>query len=386
MFWHNFKYTFKRLIRNKTLLFWNVMFPLILGTFFYFAFADIISNETLSPISIGIVDNQNYQENEMLQEVFSDFSDETGSNHIFNITYESKSSLDKLLADGEIDGYVFIEDNIQVVIKENGINQTILKYTVDNILEYESLIDSIIASQVQKGNYDVQAIYSAIMNDLNQDESYIIDKSSTKLDYMTIEFYTLIAMTCLYGANLSSFVISSYQANLGKQGARVSLSIARKYQLIGGGILACFIAQVVTLSILFAYTTLLFKVDYGSNLINIIILTLAGILAGIALGTLAGAMSFKTENARDGVLTSLTMAGSFLAGMMGVTMKYVIDKNFPLINKVNPVAQITDGFYSLYYYETTSRFNMNVISLLIFTVVMVALATALLRRKNYDSI
>ena len=38
--------------------------------------------------------------------------------------------------------------------------------------------------------------------------------------------------------------------------------------------------------------------------------------------------------------------GSFLAGMMGGSMKYVIDKNVPIINKINPAAMITDGFYA----------------------------------------
>ena len=50
------------------------------------------------------------------------------------------------------------------------------------------------------------------------------------------------------------------------------------------------------------------------------------------------------------------MFGCFLAGMMGVTMKYVIDKNVPIINKLNPANMITDGFYSLYYYDTLDRY------------------------------
>ena len=41
-------------------------------------------------------------------------------------------------------------------------------------------------------------------------------------------------------------------------------------------------------------------------------------------------------------------------------MKYIIDKNIPIINKLNPANMITDGLYSLYYYETLDRYIFNV--------------------------
>ena len=50
MFIHNFKYTFKTLFRNKSLLFWTFAFPIILGTFFNMAFSDIESSEKLNKI------------------------------------------------------------------------------------------------------------------------------------------------------------------------------------------------------------------------------------------------------------------------------------------------------------------------------------------------
>ena len=80
------------------------------------------------------------------------------------------------------------------------------------------------------------------------------------------------------------------------------------------------------------------------------------------------------------------MFGCFLSGMMGITMKYLIDKNAPIINKLNPVAMITDGFYSLYYYETLDRFIFNIISLIILSITLLFISYLSLRRQNYDSI
>ena len=80
------------------------------------------------------------------------------------------------------------------------------------------------------------------------------------------------------------------------------------------------------------------------------------------------------------------MIGCFLSGMMGITMKYIVDKNIPIINKFNPASMITDGFYSLYYYDTLDRFFFNIISLLLFSIIMFIISYNGLRRQKYDNI
>ena len=103
---------------------------------------------------------------------------------------------------------------------------------------------------------------------------------------------------------------------------------------------------------------------------------------GIAIGTI-----FKTnDNVKTGIVISVTMLGCFLSGMMGITMKYIVDKNIPIINKINPASMITDGFYSLYYYDTLDRYFFNIASLLIFAFIMIVLSYISLRRQKYDSI
>ena len=57
MFKHNLKYNLKTLFKNKALIFWTYLFPIILGTFFYLAFHDIEKNETFKAIPIAIIEN-----------------------------------------------------------------------------------------------------------------------------------------------------------------------------------------------------------------------------------------------------------------------------------------------------------------------------------------
>ena len=67
-------------------------------------------------------------------------------------------------------------------------------------------------------------------------------------------------------------------------------------------------------------------------------------------------------------------------------MKYVVDKNLPFINKINPASMITDGFYALYYYDTLDRFMIDIVSLLVFSAIMIFISYNGLRRQRYDSI
>ena len=61
MFLHNFKYTLKCLFGKKALVFWTIIFPLALATFFNMAFGDIEKDDKLNVFSIAIVDNDSFK-------------------------------------------------------------------------------------------------------------------------------------------------------------------------------------------------------------------------------------------------------------------------------------------------------------------------------------
>lgn len=206
------------------------------------------------------------------------------------------------------------------------------------------------------------------------------------LEYMMIEFYMLIAMTCLYGGMLGITAINQNLANMSSKGKRIEVAPTKKIVIVLSSLLASYVAQVIGLIILFTYTICVLKINYGNNMWLISILSAVGSLAGLSLGIVVGTKFKSNENAKTGMLVAFTMLCSFLAGMMGVSMKYVIDKNVPIINKINPAAMITDGFYALYYYNTYDRYWTNVISLLIFSAILIIISLWSLRRQKYDSI
>lgn len=397
MFWHNFKYFLKTLFRNKTLIFWTFAFPILLGTFFNMAFSDIEKKEQLDIIDIAIVDNTYFQTNTIYKTAFEELSNKKNKNRLFNTKYVKASSAKELLEDGKITGYLILtEEKPTVVVAKNGINETILKEVVEEINETTNIMTNIAREEIKKENFDSNErlqsfyanIYKQVLEKINssQNTTNIKDISSANLSYTMIEFYTLIAMTCLYGGILGVYAINQTLANMSNKGKRIAVSPTSKIKLILSSVLASYIVQLIGLILLYLFTIFILKVDYGTNYPLVILLSLAGSLAGLSLGVFLASTLKTSENKKTGIVIAITMLCSFLSGMMGITMKYVIDKNIPIINKLNPANMITDGLYSLYYYTTNNRFYFNLISLLIFSIILIIISIFSLRRQKYDSI
>ena len=393
MFFHNFKYTLKTLFKNKMLIFWTFAFPLILGTFFKMAFSNIETSEKLDIIDIGIVNDSNFENNVIYKEAFKTLSDEENEDRLFNAKYVNLDEAKNMLNNKEITGYLVIDnDTPKIVISSNGINETILKLVTEEITQTSSLIQTKAENEVRKeimsGNYniDYEKIYKNVLEVINNENVKLNNISNSNLSYTMIEYYTLIAMTCLYGGILSMTAINYNLANISSKGKRVAISPVNKIKIILSSTFASYVVQLIGLLLLFVYSIFVLKVNYGNNLILVILLALVGSLSGLSLGTFVGTVFKFNENAKVGLVIAITMLGCFLSGMMGITMKYIVDKNIPIVNKLNPASMITDGFYSLYYYNTLDRYYFDVISLVIFACIMLGISFISLRRQKYDSI
>ena len=387
MFYHNFKYSLKILLKNKSLIFWTFAFPILLGTLFNMAFSNIEKSEKLSIIDIAIINSDEFDNDKIFKETMQILSDDNNKNKIFNITYTDISKAKKMLLNEEITGYLkFNENNIDIIVNSSGINETILRSIVDEIEREKEVINTLVKKETEKGNIDYTAIYNKIALLLNNSNATLKDISNKNLSYTMIEYYTLVAMAVLYGALISMNVVNYKLANMNSVGKRTAVSKVGKGKLLLGSLLASYIVQMLSLLILLVYTIFVLKVDYGSDIIHVILLIAIGSLASLTLGLGVSTMLKTNENAKTGILIAITMLWSTLSGMMGITTKYVIDKNIPILNILNPANMITDAFYSLYYYDTLNRFYSNIISLLVFSLIMIIISYESLRRQKYDSI
>ena len=157
MFIHNLKYTIQTLFKNKILIFWTFAFPIILGIFFNMAFSNIEKDEQLKVFDIAVVNDSHFEKQIIYKETLKELSDKDSKNQLFNIKYVTKKKADSLLDDSEIEGYIQFKNNEpNVVVKENGTYETLLKFVVTEVKQNKSVIEELckknIETQIAKGN------------------------------------------------------------------------------------------------------------------------------------------------------------------------------------------------------------------------------------------
>lgn len=392
MFFHNFKYVLKTLFKSRMLIFWTFAFPLILGTFFSLAFSNIEASEKLEIIDIAVVEDKSFEHNSVYIDTFRSLSDKNSKERLFKTQYVTKKEANSLLADSEIIGYVLVGETPRVIVATSGINETVLQTVTEEISQSINIIQTELEAKIPGVSSKEQLeklvtdIYTDTTTMMSEYQANIKDVSNSNLSYTMIEFYTLIAMACLYGGILGMVAMNQSLANMSSTGRRVTVAPTAKWKVVFSSSLASYLVQLVGVILLFIYTIFILHVDYGPHLFYVVVLALAGCLAGLSMGVMVSSVFKSSENTKLGIVLSITMLGCFLSGMMGITMKYIVDKNVPILNKLNPASMITDGFYSLYYYDTFDRFYFNLGSLLIFAFIMIGISMLSLRRQKYDSI
>ncbi len=378
MFIHIFKYRLLILIRNKTLIFWTMLFPLILATLFSLTLTNIDKGENFNTIDIAVVDNEGYKSNLQFQQTIEDLS--KGDQAMFNlILVDEESGKEKLLA-GDIAGYILVDDSMTLVINQSGINQSIIKIFLDQYSQTTSAISHIITKNPSAMSKVLEA------TDNREDFSKEVSVSDAKPDSTLTYFYSLIAMACLYGSFFGITEVTSIQANLSYNGARLNLAPVHKLKSFLYSLASALVIQFSEMLILVAYLKFILGVGFGTKIGLVLMTVFVGSIVGITMGALVGAIVKGNENTKIGICIGVTMTGSFLAGMMIGDIKYLVDKNLPIVSLLNPVNVLADSFYALYYYDSYDRYLLNLMILMGFSVVFCLITYQVLRREKYASI
>lgn len=392
MFIHNLKYTIKSLLKNRTLIFWTFAFSIILSTFFYMAFSNIENDEKLQIFDIAVIDNESFENQEIYQETLKKLSQES-DDKLFNIKYVGKEEAEDLLEKSEIEGYILFENETpKIVVKNTGTYQTIIKFVVDEIEQTKTVVRDLteqdIKKEIENGNinFNTENIVNNILAKINNEKVELKNISNSNLSYMMIEYYTVIAMACMYGGMIGITAINGCLANMSNRGKRIAVSPTRKSVIVLSSAIGAYFVSLIGVALLIIFLVLALKVNFGTNLGLVILLAMIGNLAGTSLGVLIASCFKVSEGTKTGITISVSMILSVLSGMMGVTLKYLIDKNAPIINRMNPNNLITDGFYSLYYYNALDRYWSDILNLLIFSIICLVISFISLRREKYDSI
>lgn len=380
MFWNIYKASILNNIRQKEVIRWIILFPLLLATLFFFAFSSIDENELIDIIPIGVITDNSYEEDIYFKEFITSLSE--GEDKVFKATfYKAEADAIEDLKNKEISSYINYENNGPTLITiENGLNQSITKSILDNYLQTTSNYTNILMTNPATN-----------IDNLSTNSSYTseISLNGKSQSFMVHYFYALIGMMCLFGSILGAENVNYIQANLSPLGARQSVSPVKKYKLVLFNLLGSLTIHVFTLIILLIYIILILNIDFGSNILLILLACLIGSILGISFGAFVSSATKLKSSVKTGILTGLTMTFTFLSGMMGGqtnNIQYLVATKFPILSWLNPVTRISDSFYSLYFYDDLSKYSINMGIVIIMSIVLIIGTSFFIRRQRYDSI
>lgn len=380
MFVHIFIARLKCLLRNKELMFWTFAFPLLLSTFFNMAFSNLNSSEAFRPIDIAVVNDAGYKQDAAFQQTLTAVS--AGENRIFNLTEaSSREQAQQLLESEEIAGYFSVDGALLLTVKQSGLSQSIMKSFADQYQQTASAIGQILTN-------NPQALQAGLLQDLGLSRGYVteVTASGAAPNNVLNYFYSLIAMACFYGSFFGLQEVTDIQADLSPRAARINMSPVHKLKAFVAGLTAALAIQFAEILILLAYLAFVLHVDFGPRTAYVLLTAFLGCILGLSFGSLISAAVKKSEGLKTAILIGVTMIGSFLAGMMMLSMKYIISQKAPVLSYLNPVNLVTDAFYSLYYYDTLDRYLLNVGLMGAFAAVFCLGTYAIIRRRKYASL
>jgi ABC-2 type transport system permease protein len=342
-------YQAKHNFRDKGFLFWSLLYPILMMTFFHIAFSGVMDFK-LEEVKVGI--ERDNPAKDILESI--DFIDTVET---------SGGAAEALLEKGEIDG--FIDGGLNIAVSESGMNQTLIKEVVDEIRQIGAL-------GAPYENYDFTV-------------DYISDRDQ-RSNSLVVMFYSLIAMVAAYSVYPGLEPINLIQANLSDIGARLSVSPLKKQSfLVAGGIVAMGL-NIMSNALLLLFTKYFLRLELFYNLKYSLLLILMGNLFGVSLGMFIGASNRKSLNFKTAICIATTLFLAALSGLFGPWIKLIVDSRFGALSRMNPISIVSNNLYRVNFLENTDGLLEGVLLLGAYSALLFLLSFVFLRRRRYDSI
>lgn len=345
--WREAKYSLMTSIRSRGYLFWSLVFPFLLAVFYSLTFSNLIGRD-LEDINVGL------EKDSYLLEIFNEID-------IINpIEMDDIKSIEN-----NEDINISVDNELNVYVKLRGMEATIVKSVVDQIIEMREL-------NIPYADYDFSINY--------------VKNHSEYADQMMILFYALIAMFSFYAAFAGVDSAQFSSAELSYLGMRKGVSSQEKIDFILPDLLSNMVLNLIANIGLILFIEFVLNIKLITNFKYSLILLLLGNVFGASFGLALGSMNLKNNNFKNGIVQGVMLISSAMSGLMNADIKLLLDDKFPIVNKLNPISLLTDNFYRINGLGNTKEIKSMFITIGIYTIVLLTISYILLRRNKYDSI
>lgn len=378
MFWHNYCYSIKSILRNKSAIIWTLIFPIALATFMYMAFGNLFdTDELMTVIPVAVVEEEENKGFDALLEALS----EEGEDQIFSVQKLNEEEALEALYNGDVNGIIYKDEEISLTVGENGYMSTIIKTIIEQYTQSEAIVKDIISSTAS------QEEKSAAIKTLLDTKMYFTE-GKTSDGYQNVYynyFYAIFAMSSMFASFIAVERINKMQANTSSLGIRRAIIPKGKAMMLCSEFLAMVTTQFAVMIIAFIYMNIL-GIRFGDKYLAILLILLLGPCVGLAIGAIIGSFVKIGDGTKIGICVLIGMGLSVMADLVASGIKDTIEHTIPILNRLNPAALISDAFYSLNVYDSYNRYFSDIALLAVMMAVLLTISVQILRRNTYASL
>lgn len=373
------KYQLYSMLREKTTMFWTFLFPLIMCTLFYVTFGNVDQN--LACIDTAVV-VKNETEKAAGFYTFLETIEESEKDFI-SVEKMSEKEAKQQLKDGEIWGIYYLDTELELVVASNDVEESILQGLMESYQSNYEVVENVAKEKPE----NLQKVIERVSSDAVATE-YVKETSlgGKESDGMIQYFFSLIAMTCMFGCFLGFDAALRLQANIAPVAIRRCLGATSKLKLILSDFILICMVNFVDVLVLIGYMAGVLKLDLGNDIGRILLVSFMGCIIGVSMGLLIGSIGKWKEGTKITIMLGISLGSSFLSGLMVSGIKGLLEKYCPIVNRINPSSLIADAFYCLSVYEDMERYTRNIIAMAVWSIVFLAGSFFMVRRVRYDSI
>ncbi|MBO7450507.1 MAG: ABC transporter permease [Clostridiales bacterium] len=372
----------KMIFRDKSSVFWALLFPLVLMCLFKATFGNIIATEnSLDERKCGIVlDGEG-----MYQNSFKTMMDaiEEGDSEGLKLTnlYTTKEDASDKLKNEELDFYYIVDDDsVTVFLSENYslANGMIAREIADTYRVNMDMVSDCLSDHPEK--------ISELTEELNNRLSYIEIGEDEGTDMYRWYFISTLVMGILFDYQAGLRVLGYIRADVSGAAMRVAISSSSKTRIVISSLLAQLIVSISKVTVHVLFMKFVIGLDMFARPLLLVITLVCAIVFSICLGILMGLFFNGDVQSRENKTLGIVMLSSFLSGEMIVTLPGYIEKFCPIVNRINPATIFNKIFYRLLICENTGDLTVNLIGISIASVVMLMASILILRRETYASL
>ena len=374
--WNLIKYSFLAKIRDFSLVFWPFVFPLVLTTAMYFSIGQMKESD-FETIPVAIV-TQSTGEEDVFQEYLETMGDDKEA--LINVRPMAEEEAVTALENGDIEGIFYSREEPSLTVGGSGLAQSILQMILESYTEGKQTLEDV--SKIHPDRMEAAIRQMSDYGSVTEEVSLGGRTTNTTAQF----FYAMIGMACLYGCFIGYQSAMDLQANLSALAARRCVSPVHRMRWLLSETAVSFGIHFVNMLVLLAYMKYILRLEFAGSYAEMIPVVIIGSMIGVTMGMFITSIGKMGESVKIGIMISVSLALSFLAGLMNADIKNVIDRNVPLLNRINPAALISDALYCLNVYDAPERYMQDMVILFVMCVLLLTGTFLIVRRERYGSI